>query len=355
MSGFANFALNLIGSAISASSYNTGEYYNFESMGCAGSIFNSCGCDGVGMSEAAQKSMRNANLKTGLAVGALGIGALILGKVLSGDTKAGLKKELTEINKNINDTLADLGNGATIENYQEKIAANRKVIADVDTANTNFDKKEAELATLNTTIEKTCAGIKEQESIIKNADTVLANTNATDAERNEARQQKETATTEKTKLEAELAKQIEQKEATETALRELGQNLNGLYEQLKTMVGSTEQLDLIETQLTGLLTQLAEVEAKFLDKADGKEVTRSSENNFAKLFGENGDVNTGEKVSKRDIREAISQYRTATTDEEKAAAAQTLQKLWNAADSKVTENATLRTAYNIIANQADLG
>ena len=190
MSGFANFALNFIGLVISASSYNTGAYYNFGSMGCAGSIFNSCGCDGVGMSEAAQKSMRNANLKTGFAVGAMGIAALALGQILSGDTKAGLKKELAEINKNINDTLADLGNGATIENYQEKITANRKVIADVDTTTTQFEAKNLELSNTTTALDAAINASGVQEGIISQAEITLSNPNASEADRAAAEKQK---------------------------------------------------------------------------------------------------------------------------------------------------------------------
>ena len=132
------------------------------------------------------------------------------------------------------------------------------------------------------------------------------------------------------------------------------ETLKGLQGKIEAMPNKGAGLDSVAAAIEAKVEQLKELEAAYLEKADGNELNRTSENGFAKLFDTDGNV-TASDVKKRDIREAINQFKTAT---DKKAAAQNLKKLWDKAvetnDTDIINNQTLKQAYNIVMRQADL-
>lgn len=88
---------------------------------------------------------------------------------------------------------------------------------------------------------------------------------------------------------------------------------------------------------------------KQLNKADGKRFQRTRFEDLKAKFNENGELKTGQTVSKADVRAAIKCYGTATSQAEKTEWKNKFIALWKELDPEDRTN-DLRSAYSIIAS-----
>ena len=119
------------------------------------------------------------------------------------------------------------------------------------------------------------------------------------------------------------------------------------------MATDVSTLQAQKTKLDNIYAELDALYEKYLDKADGNVMQRSSNRRFAKLFNPaSGEINEDKTIKEKDIREAINRYRKATEPAQKLAAANNFRDLWEAAGEDITENPTFKGAYNLINNMS---
>ena len=326
MSTFGNFALNLIGSAITEgiTGNNTGYY---QLGGYNNSVF-TCGnnCNSAA-SEAARINNR-ADLKAGLIFGGVLAGVLGVSKLIQNsshieDVKVSIQAET----ENLNTELAKLGDGTTVDNYKEKINSNKEIINSFTTAETNHKNKTTELGTVDaklTTLQSSYDGYTQS---IAAAEVILSNPEASDNDKIKAQATKDSALKKQGEIQVEIDQAKQQKTKLEQEIATLAETLKTVGDQIKAMeIPSIEGLDIQAKIIENIILCIDEHKKDLLNGADKSQINRTSDKNFAKLFDSEGNV-TEEKVSKRDIRAAIAQFRAASGDDQKVAASK-LQKLW---------------------------
>lgn len=359
MSQFGNFALNLLGTVVtqamtgSTGYYNTGAYNN-----CIFDQANGCCNNGI----AAETQASNRRVSWGVIGGIAGFAAIAGGTwalIKNGQDKQEVQQRISTLNQEINAELAKVGNGTTAANYETKISENKKVIADytatdkaVKERTEKISKVSAEVTAFGNIADAAQREMDTQQAIITSAGNTYTAEQKLEAQNayDVAEAKKKKALEDQGKKQAELEK-LELDQGTDN------QKLTGLktkYDALS--VKTAEEFDKIGASIKTKLEELKGLEAEHLENADGNEFNRKASKNFGNLFVDNSnDVKDEVIVSKRDIREAINQYRS-TTGEAQKTAFERLQKLWAKADEDITGNTTLNTAYEIIKKQqANLG
>lgn len=360
MSQFGNFALNLLGTVVtqamtgSTGYYNTGAYNN-----CIFDQANECCNNGI----AAETQASNRRVTWGVIGGIAGFAAIAGGTwalIKNGQDKQEVQQRVSTLNQEINAELAKVGNGATAADYETKISENKKVIADytatdkaVKERTEKISKLDGEIKTLGNNASNAQRTMTTQLAIVNSTDPSVSQTqrNAAQIAYDKAKAEYDEYIKQQGKKEAEKTLLTQEQEIDELKLGELKEK----YEVLS--VKTAEEFDTIGASIKAKLAELKELEAEHLENADGNEFNRKASKNFGDLFDATDKVKDGVTVSKRDIREAISQYRSTTGDAQKTAFTR-LQNLWDkaGANSDVQSDTTLSTAYEIIKKQqANLG
>ena len=276
----------------------------------------------------------NYNAMAGFGVGQvlMNIGGLMLGKVCA-NAQANSKKTLS----------------ANVDNLDAQIY-------DIETEKQGYANEKTELETANKTAESNVqtytselANLKKVEENAKTAkDTAhTALVNATDE--NKAALQ----TDYNTALE-EYNKAVATREATEQKIAEQKAIINENKAKIEALA---EKIDACEEELEALKAERDAIQAQLneavLDKADGVKLTRTTTEEFAKLYDiENNDYKAGfdaSNVSKSDLRYIISQYRTSENAETKEKWAKVMKKIYNDTnlDSSVKSD-NIRAAYKLM-------
>lgn len=353
MSTFGNIALGLLGTALNSTLVNnTGAYYTGST--CNSIWTNGCDCDNTAANNAAATKA-----KTGLVAGGVlaGVVALTIGGVKlaqKAQEKGQIAEQIGTLNEEINAELAKVGTDATLDNYKTKIEENKKVLADADALCTKTENRKAEISSLESSLVTINKGVETETQNKANAQAIINDTNSTPEQKAAAQTALLAADAKLADWTAKQAKAENDKALLEQQQKKDLETLRDLQGKIEAMPNKGAGLDSIAATIEAKVAQLKELEAAYLEKADGNELNRTSEDGFAKLFDTEGNV-TASDVKKRDIREAINQFKTAT---DKKAAAQNLKKLWDKAvetnDTDIINNQTLKQAYNIVMKQADL-
>ena len=358
MSQFGSFALNLLGTVVTQAMTNsTGNYYTGAYNNCIFDQANGCCNNGI----AAETQASNRRVTWGVIGGIAGLAAIAGGTwalIKNGQDKQEVQQRISTLNQEITAELKKVGTGATTGNYKAKIDENKKVIADytaTDKAVTERTEKISKLdgviKTLGENASKALGTMTTQEAIVNSTDPNVSETQRAKAQiaYDKAKADYDEFIRLQSKKEGEKTLLTQAQETDELKLR----GLKATYDALS--VTTAEEFDAISKSIAGKLAELKELEAEHLENADGNEFNRKASKNFGDLFDATDKVREGVTVSKRDIREAINQYRSTTGDAQKTAFTR-LQNLWDSANDDITGDTTLSTAYEIIKKQqANLG
>ena len=317
--------MNMYG--INTMSFGNMGMFNMGGINMFGNMFGSSiftNCDGS----------YNYDAMAGFGVGQvlMNIGGLMLGKVCA-NAQANSKKTLS----------------ANVDNLDTQIY-------DIETEKQGYVNEKTELETANETAESNVQSYTSELENLKNAETKAENDmKAAHTAWLNAPEEKKTALQtayyeavdayNKAKTEREAkAKEIAEQEAI---IKENKAKIEALAEKIK---ACEEELEALKAERDAIQAQLNEA---VLDKADGVKLTRTTTEEFAKLYDiENNDYKAGfdaSNVSKSDLRYIISQYRTSENAETKEKWAKVMKKIYNDTnlDSSVKSD-NIRAAYKLM-------
>lgn len=327
----------------------SGNYYTGGFNNC---IFDQVNCD-CSQGQNTQAS-NNGGLGILAGLGVLGLAAWGTAKIVgNSNDKKEVQQKYSALEKEINTELEKIG--ATEDNYETKISDGKKLISDYEATDKAVTARNTKIGELTSSIETLKGQVGSAQAEIDAQDAILNNPNSDAAAITAATNAKAVAVAKRDALirdqgekEAELARVQAEQETDERKLSELTTQYNALK------VKTATELDKIGSTITSKLNQLKELANIHLENADGTEFNRTASWHFKSIFDDGGEeVLESHTVTKRNIREAIAQYRN-NSGEAQELAAKRLQNLWENAGEDVTSDATLNTAYRIISKEANL-
>ncbi len=317
--------MNMYG--INTMSFGNMGMFNMGGINMFGNMFGSSiftNCDGS----------YNYNAMAGFGVGQvlMNIGGLMLGKVCA-NAQDNSKKTLS----------------ANVDNLDAQIH-------DIETEKQGYVNEKTELETANETAESNVQRYTSELESLKTDETKAEDAKdaaydnwqkATDDDRASLQAAYNKAVEEYNK--AVAAREAKEKEIAEqeAIINTNKPKIEALAEKIK---ACEEELEALRAERDAIQAQLNEA---VLDKADGVKLTRTTTEEFAKLYDiENNDYKAGfdaSNVSKSDLRYIISQYRTSENAETKEKWAKVMKKIYNDTnlDSSVKSN-NIRAAYKLM-------
>ena len=325
MFGYGNYNMNMLG--MNSMSFGNIGMFNMGGLNIFGNLLGSSiftNCNGS----------LNYDAYAGFQVGnvLMNIGGAILGRVI--------QEKSANSNKTLTANVEDL-NGRISAVEEEKRGYDGKVKeleGKNEEAEGNINTYESELSSLKV-LETKAADAKNQ------AFTNLQNATA------DNKTELQAAYDEAVKLYNEAVENRENKEEEIEAQQKIIDTNKTKIEELNGKIESCDdELADLKAERDAIQAQLNEA---VLDKADGVKLTRTTTEEFAKLYDiENNDYKAGfdaSNVSKSDLRYIISQYRTSENAETKEKWAKVMKKIYNDTnlDSSVKSD-NIRAAYKLM-------